>query len=72
MAFPPVPIRLQSIGSPASLNVKFPTTTPFSDATTAQHDTCYSISHNTYLLNGYHAEKGRVGKAQAVIFYTFQ
>lgn len=35
MALPPTPIRWQSIRSPSSRNDSLPTTTPFSDATTA-------------------------------------
>ena len=35
MALPPTPILEQSMASPSSLNVSRPTTTPFSDATTA-------------------------------------
>jgi hypothetical protein len=34
MAFPPTPMRAQSMTSPSSWNVSRPTTTPFSDATT--------------------------------------
>jgi hypothetical protein len=35
MALPPTPMRLQSMSSPSSVKVSRPTTTPFSDATTA-------------------------------------
>ena len=37
IAFPPTPMRWQSIKSPSSRKVSRPTTTPFSDATTAQY-----------------------------------
>lgn len=37
IALPPTPIRLQSMWSPSSVNVSRPTTTPFSEATTASH-----------------------------------
>jgi hypothetical protein len=49
MALPPTPMRLQSMLSPSSVNVSRPTTTPFSDATTAQQQSKWCLSKRLLL-----------------------
>jgi len=47
IAFPPTPIREQSIASPSSRNCSLPTTTPFSEATTCSDERVQPSMHAT-------------------------
>jgi hypothetical protein len=78
MALPPTPMRLQSMWSPSSVKVSRPTTTPFSDATTArqqqqQQQQCYNkepAHHNALLRRNHCRTTGAAVLHKAILVNT--
>lgn len=72
MALPPTPMRRQSIGSPSSRNVRRPTTTPFSDATTAGQGVLEAVGQTCALSECQTAHNHALLQSQHCILCTAQ
>lgn len=72
MALPPTPMRRQSIGSPSSRNVRRPTTTPFSDATTAGQGVLEAVGQTCALSECQMARNHALLQSQHCILCTAQ